>query len=242
MIKPFNQKKNMLGREVPNPGKILDNERLRPGVPIAYATTQSMPIASTNGLPAAYGAPGPNAPRTAEPDTGARAQQFADVLRGVAKLNEICDSMQKDLIEAKSTLVKLGVRTRDADQDLISAAYALCEFRDRVLEKRADSASGTDAAGAPALDSSASDTPAAGATVGGKTARGKPRCHVGRKVAVLWVPEKFPRNSTPELSDLVPYRGVVVKHIRLRKGGTHLVHYEDGMYRWHKQDRLFKFL
>jgi hypothetical protein len=204
-----------------------------------------MSIVSANGLPAAYGAPSPDGPRTAEPDTDARAQQFAEVLRGVAKLNEICDSMQKNLIEARSTLVKLGVRTRDADQELLSAAYALCEFRDRVLEKRAASASATDAAAAPATsaaDAPALVTPAADALVGGKTQRGKPRCHVGRKVVVLWVPESFPRNTTPELSDLVPYRGVVVKHIRLRKGGTHLVHYEDGMCRWHKPDRLFKFL
>jgi len=256
-------------------------------MPIAYATTRSMPIASINGLPAAYGAPKPNAPRTAEPDTSPRAMQFADVLRGVAKLNEICDSMQKNLIEAKSTLVHLRVQTQDVDQDLISAAYALCEFRDRALEKRIASASVTDAAGAAARDSCASDapaagapaagapaagapaagasmsdtpaagapaadapaagasmsdTPVAGAAVCGKKARGKPRCHVGRKVAVLWVPKKFPQNATPELSDLVPYRGVVVKHNRLRKGGTHLVYYEDGTRMWHKQDRLFKFL
>jgi hypothetical protein len=204
-----------------------------------------MSVVSASGLAAACGAPSADAPRAAEADTGARAQQFAEVLRGVAKLNEICDSMQKDLIEAKSTLVKLGVRTRDADQELISAAYALCEFRDRVLEKRAASAPVPGAAGAPAIVAAevpVLDTPAAGVCAGGKTPRGKPRCHVGRRVAVLWVPENFPRNTTPELSDLVPYRGVVVKHIRLRKGGTHLVHYEDGMYRWHKQDRLFKFL
>jgi len=192
-----------------------------------------MPIASINALPAAYGAPTLDAPRTAEPDTSMRAMQFADVLRGVAKLNEICDSMQKNLIEAKSTLVELGVQT--VDQDLISAAYALCEFRDRALEKRVASASVTDAA-----DASMSDAPAASAAV--KTARRMPRCHVGRKVAVLWVPRKFPPNATPELSDLVPYRGVVVKHNRLRKGGTHLVYYEDGTRMWHKRDRLFKFL
>jgi hypothetical protein len=49
---------------------------------------------------------------------------------------------------------------------------------------------------------------------------------------VLWVPDYFPREQEPELADLVPYRGVVVKHARVRKEGTHYVQYEDRQCRW----------
>lgn len=70
----------------------------------------------------------------------------------------------------------------------------------------------------------------------------KRRCDVGRQVVVLWVPASFPEEQRPELADLVPYRGVVVKHSRVRKEATHYVRYDDGQCRWHKKDKLFKFL
>lgn len=72
--------------------------------------------------------------------------------------------------------------------------------------------------------------------------RNKRRSDTGRKVIVLWVPSGFPEDQEPVLENLVPFSGLVVKHHRSRKGGTHLVRYVDGQCGWLKLNKLVKFL
>jgi hypothetical protein len=181
--------------------------------------------------PVVSAASGLIASHATEPCAGVRAEQVIEAIQIIDKLHKVCEMLQDDVGKAKSKIVQLQGREDHAEQGLMSAAYALCTFRDLVKERRTEAAIAAPAASA-----------AIAAPVARKTLHRKPRSDVGRKVAVLWVPKGFPEDVDPELSDLVPFHGVVVKHIRSRKSGTHFVHYEDGACRWHKRDELFKFI
>jgi hypothetical protein len=155
--------------------------------------------------------------------------QLARVLCGVAALQKICESMHECVVEARNALRTSGAPQLLSDLDLWDAADTLCSFRGTVPEARPEAR--------PEAQAQPQAQPQAQAPPGKKR-----RSDVGRKVVVLWVPAYFPEGQTPEHADLAAFRGVVVKHIRVRKGGTHRVQYEDGMCRWHKLDKLVKFL
>lgn len=182
-----------------------------------------MSSVSENATPAASAVSRLDVLYVTEPCEAVCAERFTEALHVVDNVQKLCVAMEKEVVGAKSEAATGGVSRKYTEQELVSAALALCTFHDLVMEKRK--------AGAPANTKKPRGKP-----------RGKPRCHVGLKVAVLWVPKDFPPDATPERSDLVYYNGEVVKHIPSRKSGTHLVLYEDGMQRWHKRDSLFKFL
>jgi hypothetical protein len=155
------------------------------------------------------------APRPAQPaQTPRSAQDVARVLGSFAALQSTFEWMQERVAEVRLALEAMSPEAgRSAEPDVQDAADILCSLRQKA-------ALGPQRSGP----------------------RKKRRSDVGRKVVVLWVPEYFPEEQEPELADLVPYRGVVVKHARVRKEGTHCVQYEDRQCRWHKLDKLFKFL
>jgi hypothetical protein len=139
------------------------------------------------------------------------------VLGSFAALQNTFEWMQERVAEVRLALEAMELENpepgRSAEPDVQDAADILCSLRKKA-------ALGPHRSGP----------------------RKKRRSDVGRRVVVLWVPDYFPREQEPELADLVPYRGVVVKHARVRKEGTHYVQYEDRQCRWHKLDKLLKFL
>ena len=171
------------------------------------------------------------APRPAQPaQTPRSAQDVARVLDSFAALQNTFEWMQERVAEVRLALEAIEVESPEAGRS------AEAGVRD-AADTRPFSADVQDAAD---ILCSLRKKAAIGPQRSGPR---KKRCSdVGRKVVVLWVPDYFPEEQEPELADLVPYRGVVVKHARVRKEGTHCVQYEDRQCRWHKLDKLFKFL
>lgn len=171
-----------------------------------------------------------------------QAHTLNEILLGVIAIGDICSRMQESLSKA----VRPVAEAVDAEQELVSAATALCSFR-------AASVASASAAGAvPAVSTAltmpaASEAPAtlvASTTLSARGARPRWRLRsdVGRRVSVMWVRPGFPPDTEPSARDLMAFYGVVEKHLRTRKSGTHLVLYDDGQRRWHKKDGLFAFL
>jgi hypothetical protein len=192
-----------------------------------------------------------------------QAHTLNEILLGVIAIGDICSRMQESLLKAarpvaeavdaeQESLLKAArpvAEAVDAEQELVSAATALCSFR-------AASVAPASAAGAVPVVSAAlaaltvpasSEAPAASVASAALSARGarprwRLRSDVGRRVSVMWVRPGFPPDTEPSARDLMAFYGVVEKHLRTRKSGTHLVLYDDGQRRWHKKDGLFAFL
>jgi hypothetical protein len=148
------------------------------------------------------------------PQTQRSAQDVARVLGSFAAFQNTFEWMQERVAEVRLALEVMSPEAgHSTEPDVQDAADILCSLRKKAVL-------GPQRSGP----------------------RKKQRSDVGRKVVVLWVPDNFPEEQEPELADLVPYRGVVVKHARVRKEGTHYVQYEDRQCRWHKLNKLFKFL
>jgi hypothetical protein len=174
-----------------------------------------------------------------------QAHTLNEILLGVIAIGDICSRMQESLLKAARPVAEAV----DAEQELVSAATALCSFR-------AASVAPASAAGAVPVVSAAlaaltvpasSEAPAASVASAALSARGarprwRLRSDVGRRVSVMWVRPGFPPDTEPSARDLMAFYGVVEKHLRTRKSGTHLVLYDDGQRRWHKKDGLFAFL
>jgi len=189
---------------------------------------------------AGAGAPGGGPAGGAAADS--QAHTLNEILQGVIAIGDICSRMQESLSKAARPVAEAV----DAEQELVSAATALCSFR-------AASVAPAFAAGAvPAVSTAltmpaASEAPAALVASTTLSARGarprwRLRSDVGRRVSVMWVRPGFPPDTEPSARDLMAFYGVVEKHLRTRKSGTHLVRYDDGQRRWHKKDGLFAFL
>lgn len=230
------------------------------GVPLSmYDQTRDIEEAGAD-VPA--GAPA-DAPADAPVDTGAvgatsdsQAHTLNEILLGVIAIGDICSRMQESL----SKVARPVAEARDADQELVSAAAALCSFRAASVTPAlpfgavpAVCAAPT-ASEAPALPfgavpavcaaptAPAALVPPAALSARGARPRWRLRSDVGRRVSVMWVRPGFPPDTEPSARDLMAFYGVVEKHLRTRKSGTHLVLYDDGQRRWHKKDGLFAFL